>query len=374
MSCEDLVLTTDINDACSSVMGDYEHVGYIFDHDNVIESSIAVDGMKATFHLNGTNGFKVYDRSFNPFAGCQPIQEVNERYVVFIDQAIIPLFVNNQINAQIANYLSKKRIVLMLENIRTGLSGDARYPIFGLIGGLKYNASTHDISALVAHDVTLQDKNTGYPALFFYDVSDDWTTKMRKALVADESYYYADGITVPNGTVIGVEDTTINSPADIFIKFPDDTVTNVGHAHAAEWTGIDGNVKMVFTGLGATGVAFSGQQAGNLATNIPKPVNIDGVPFVKVWANETTSISAVSCTALTEIHCKKAVDVDVTGCTALSVASLAQMILEVYAEGKINGTMILHESYVDINAVSPAAAAALTDMDNNRGWTISLPV
>lgn len=374
MSCEDLVLTTDINDSCSSVMGDYAHVGYVFDHDNVIESSIAVDGMKATFYLNGTNAFKVYDRSFNPFTGCQPIQEVNERYVVFIDQAVIPLFVNNQINAQLMNYLSKKRIVLMLENIRTGLSGDARYPIFGLIGGLKYNASTHDISALVAHDVTLQDKNTGYPALFFYDVSDDWTIKLRKALVAEDSYYYADGITISDGDTFGVKDDTVNSNADIYIKFPDDSIVDAGHDYSGEWSGVDGGVKMVFTGLGATGVAFSGQQAGNLATNIPKPINIDGVPFVKVWANETTSISAVSCTALTEIHCKKAVNIDVTGCTALSVASLAKMILEVYAEGKINGTMILHESYVDINVVSPAAAAALTDMDNNRGWTISLPV
>lgn len=372
MSCEDLILTSDINDACSPVMGDYEHVGYVFDHDSVIESSIKVADMKATFHLDGSNGFKVYDRSFNPFAGCQPIQEVNERYVVFIDQAIIPLFVNNQINAQIVNYLSKKRIVLMLENIRTGISGDARYPIFGLIGGMRFNASTHDISGLVAHDVTLQDKNTGYPALFFYDVSDDWTTKMRKALVADDEHYYADGMIAVNGNTIEVEDITFDSPANIFIKFPDNTVINAGHVHSSEWTGIDGELKMVFEKIGNTGIVFDSNTGGNLATNIPAPIIIDAKPFVKVWANETTSISAVACNDLTEIHCKKAVNIDVTGCTALSVANLAQMILEVYAEGKINGTMILYESYVNINAVSPAAAAALTDMDNNRGWTISL--
>lgn len=374
MSCEDLILTSDINDACSPVMGDYEHVGYVFDHDSVIESSITVADMKATFHLDGSNGFKVYDRSFNPFAGCQPIQEVNERYVVFIDQAIIPLFVNNQINAQIVNYLSKKRIVLMLENIRTGTSGDARYPIFGLIGGMKFNASTHDISGLVAHDVTLQDKNTGYPALFYYDVSDDWTTKMKKALVAADEHYYADGMIAVNGNTIEVEDITVGSNAGIFIKFPDDTVINAGHVHSSEWTGIDGKLKMVFEKIGNTGIVFDSNTGGNLATNIPAPIIIDAKPFVKVWANETTSISAVACNNLTEIHCKKAVYINVTGCTALSVASLAQMILEVYAQGNHNGTMILHESYVDINAVSPTAAAALTDMDNNRGWTLSLPV
>ena len=374
MSCEDLVLTTDINDSCSSVMGDYAHVGYVFDHDNVIESSIAVDRMKATFYLNGTNAFKVYDRSFNPFTGCQPIQEVNERYVVFIDQAVIPLFVNNQINAQLMNYLSKKRIVLMLENIRTGLSGDARYPIFGLIGGLRFNASTNDISALIAHDVTLQDKNTGYPALFFYDVSDDWTIKLRKALVAEDSYYYADGVTISDGDTFGVKDDTVNSNADIYIKFPDDSIVDAGHNYSGEWSGVDGGVKMVFTGLGNTGVTFSGTQAGHLATNIAKPITIDGMGYAKVWANETSSISADGNTALIELHCKKATNVDTTGCTSFGIAKLSEMILEIYAEGKLNGTIKLHEPYVDIFAYSSAAAAALTDMDNNRGWTVILPV
>ena len=369
MACEDLNI--DINTACSEVTGDYEHVGWVFPYDNVVRSSVAITDCKATFHLNGTSGFKVYDKSLQPFAGTQPLSEAG-RYVVFHDQAVIPLFVNNQINAKIANYLGTKRIVLMLENQKTGTNGDARYPIFGLIGGLKFQSSTQEVTGDVAHDVTLQDMRTGYPALFFYDTSDDWTTKMRMALVEEEDYYYADGMTISNGELLEIAETTPESLA-LFIKLPDNSVVNGGDSYSDEWTGDDGNVKIVFTELGNSGVTFGVGISGNLSTNIPYPIVMSGAGFVKVWANESSSVTASQCVLLAEIHCKNAEYVDVQLCTSLTAYAVAQMILEIYAVGKDDGTLELNKTYAQINAVSTAAGAALTDMINNKGWTVSYP-
>lgn len=371
MSCEDLILAEDVNTLCADLLGKYKESGFVYDYNDIDKDSTVVEDGKVKLSLkNGAIGIRVYDRSFNPFSGVTRTSEENDRYVVYHDQAILPLFVNNQINAKLLNVLGLKRIVIVLEHMKTGTSDEGKYPIFGLMGGLLENSSAR--TDIVAAEVTLMDMNTGYPALFLSIDDDAFLESYLPATLAENGTSYVNGGYVETGDTIayGITGTTGLSAT---ICLPDGTT--VSTPYSAVWAGDAGPVRIFMNdkvqyvnSTGSGNEIFSSNFDGEV--EIIAPVNIK-----RIHVPNATSLIAVGMTSLVSLICDNATVIDLSG-GALSTRVVAEMITGVYASGNIDGDLDLsggtNPTYAQLNAAYPEAAALLTALDNVRGWAVTL--
>ena len=373
MSCEDLILAEDVNTLCADLLGKYKESGFVYDYNDIDRDSTIVDDGKVKLSLkNGATGIRVYDRSFNPFSGVTRTSEENDRYVVYHDQAILPLFVNNQINAKLLNVLGLKKIVIVLEHMKTGTSDEGKYPIFGLMGGLLENSSAR--TDIVAAEVTMMDMNTGYPALFLSIDGSSFLESYLPATLAENGASYVNGGYVEAGDTIayGITGATgLNAK----ICLPDGTVQSTGSGYSAVWSGDAGNVRIVLNDkvqyINSTGTGndiFSSNFAGEVEIIAPTDIKRIHVP-------NASSLVANGMTGLISLICDNATVIDLSG-GALSTKVVAEMITGVYNSGNINGDLDLsggtNPTYAQLNAAYPDAAALLTALDNARGWAITL--
>ena len=370
MSCEDLILAEDVNTLCSEITGKYKESGFVYNYNDIDKDSTIIKDGKVKLSLkNGATGIRIYDRSFNPFSGVTRISEQNDRYVVFHDQAIIPLFVNNQINAKMLNVLGVKRIVIVLENVKTGVNDEGKYPVFGLIGGLLENSSAR--TEIVASEVTLMDMNTTYPALFISIDDDDFVDSYLLATIAESGLTYVNGGKVTNGDTIAYGITGLGASG--IVCLPDGTTNAL--PYSSIWSGDDGNVRIFLNDkveyINSTGDGndiFSSNFGGEVEIIAPTDLRYLHVP-------NATSLIALGMTSLLSLDCSNATSIDLSG-GALTTKVVAEMITGIYNSGNINGDLDLsggtNPTYAQLNAAYPEAATMLTALDNVRGWAVTL--
>lgn len=374
MACEDLILSQSINDACSPVMGRYKEVGYIYDYNDIIRNETTIVDGKVTLSLtNGAVGVRVYDRSFNPFTGVTRESEENDRYVVFHDKAVIPLFVNSQINSKIVNIFGKKGIVLVLEHLRTGDNNDARYPVFGIRSGLMAQSSLYESSGIVANEVTLVDMNTGYPAYFLQPVTDGFLEKKLLAL-AGEEYLYLSGSSVKAGDTIAYG--VLPNGSKIWVRYPDNTSQEFPSAFSQVWSGASGTIEvLVPKGVNTKLETTSSGTVGIVSSNVTGELRIAGGSVSKIYAPKASTLIASGRPSLRVVSCPNVQMLNLQG-NAIPAQSFAKMILEMYEKGLQDGSVLAdggtNPTLAQITAASAAAGAAITDMTTIRGWTITL--
>ena len=371
MSCEDLILAEDVNTLCSEITGKYKEYGFAYSYNDIDKDSTVIEDGKVRFALkNGAVGVRVYDRSYNPFSGVTRITEQNDRYVVFHDQAILPLFVNNQINAKILNVLGSKRIVLVLEQEKTGASDEGKYPIFGLSGGLFETASAR--TDIVAAEVTLMDMNTGYPALFLSIDANNFTHSYLSGMTGE------DGVSYINGGIVNTGDTIFYSilgsaGASATICLPDGTTQTTTTFYSVVWAGEPGIVRVL---LNDKVESLVNENTGNeiISSNFDGAVEIDASATIRrIHFPNASELSATGMTSIISVLCGNATIINLSD-GALSTSVIFNIISDLLKTGKEDGLLYVgggtSATYDQLIEDYPGAAAIATALSSN-GWAIT---
>lgn len=134
----------------------------------------------------GKTAFDVAQLGNTPFTGL--VQNLNIGTYVNTWTTDIPIAVlanNPAVTKNVIDVLSNGEFVLILKNKNTGISGNAKYQVFGYAQGCRASAGTRDAYSEDTEGgwlITLQEANHPKSAMFFYDTDETTTDAAYAAL------------------------------------------------------------------------------------------------------------------------------------------------------------------------------------------------
>jgi hypothetical protein len=287
---------------CSPIaIGDFKQVGVLFPRSNIDFNSVIYDGCKVKFKLKAPGGgLKVYDRSMTPFDGTTTTEEVN-RFKIYTDLVVFPLFKRNPESAEILNALSNtnERWVFIAENEKVNASGDNRFVIKGFTAGITLKTDVQDRTNYAAWKIELEQKNSTFPELYLFDTDDATTISFVDNMV---SYEWITGLTIDNRGAIKL---TVDSDKNCYIVAPDKSViTSTNGAINTTWTGYAGNVKLIIPKNTSKFNIENGSYKGVLKTNTMASVTCDNCNLLTSVSktNGTSFVYFALCPSVTSFY------------------------------------------------------------------------
>ncbi len=361
-------LSSAINSGCPAPARQFERVGWIVKYEDVVD--VIKTGNYAKFKLL-SGMIPIYDRSTKPFNGTQIAVEQGDYYVKFNETVQFPVLSNDTDSVEIASVLKNEKVVIMLENVERGAADVARYPVFGLNGGLRLVTDVNDAASDVAWLATLTDSNTGNAGLFVYDTDLATTTTLINLLTNYDwlgTAYLNSGDTY---AAITSHPAYYYNPSGVLTSFS-------GTLAQLNYAGVDG-WKLIFvvpktstsfqTYIG-DGSTYKTTLRGSLSVLLSGIIGFVNSELKFIEANNASTVVVNASDLLVWLRCKKATSISAAGC-ALSVASIDQILEDAVILGSLGGT-------IDISGGTNAGIAMWTDamvanalyLTETLGWTL----
>lgn len=324
-----------INSACEPIkIGDFKQVGVMIPFDDIDRTSIVYDGCKVKFNTKVPSAVRIYDRSFVPFKGSEVTEENKERFKEYMDTVIIPIIERTPENGHVYYKLSQgtERYVIVLGIEEATDAEMNHWQVFGLTAGLKVKTKTVDIVNQSYLTVTMQQMNSGYPALFLWDTS--YANTLAK-LEASLDYAQIYGGTIATGATVKFE---IDANKTGYIKLPNGTIlTTVAGIINTTYTGVGGAITFYSPKSNTNEVVVDGVPVhGTINTNI-YDLYIAGISQIVgvICSENTMSIKNPGNINQAVLIAQKATVVDVTGCS-IEAKYIGDVIYKAYSESRVN--------------------------------------
>lgn len=383
ISC--LKINDDINDECKVLhVSDFTEVGVLIplsmiDRNNVIENGCVVNfNMK---YVGG--GYKIYDRSFKPFDGSQPLpSEAGTRFNSYGQLVVIPSFERSPENAEaIFNLMNTtERYVVLLEQQKVNADGSNRFICYGLPAGLKLKESKSDIPNQTANVLSLEQKNTKFPEQFYFDTNDATTIAKVDDMV---NYEVITGLSIGTNKKAYVK---VDSDKKAYCYMPDGTkYSSVSGVVDQTYTGIAGSVVISFEKSSDEFSAFSGvfgsDVTGSFEVKSSKTVGFFN--FTKcsnIIANKCDQFEIQSSATITGFSAKIATIIYAQNSHNLSAQSIYNAIDNAYTlfkAGELTGTLNFGGTTTGIttstiSTVHLKTYATIISELSTSGWTITI--
>lgn len=363
MSCTELLSA--INTSCPEVPKGYTCIGWIYNWDDIDKSSIVYNNSYVTFELLPQgNSYPIYDRSVKPFKGTKHESSQGDYYAKHKEVVSFPMLMNDPANAVAAKIIAENKVVVILENIVTGTDGESRYPVYGIVNGLRLTSEVSDSASDIAWLVELESTNAGCPAYFFYDESGSEATslKLRYFGIGDSGFQRISGLYAgeycklsldfddsgENGASImnnnGVELHSIGGVID------DQNGSNIGYISI-----------IIHNSVSRITIGSDGQNE-----NPPTPAS-DFVGILRT--KDISSVSAYGCQYITGIMAENAEFIDADGCACTAV-NIELMFKQIIDGGVTGGQLHLTGgANAHISGLSEKSVAYMSILDT-RGWGI----
>lgn len=320
MNCN--ILTSAINATCPETPKGFERVGFLFDYDEIAATRVVTNN--TVKWSKGVVPTHIFDRSKKPFLGTTVTSEESAHgFTIFSDTVGFYLLKNSPENALLVETFAQRKFVLVLENKTKGINDDARWVVYGAMGGLTLSEAIQENTDDVAWGIKMMDRNTGKAGLFFYD-TDLATTSATTDLWKLE--IQVRGLIFPISTNKTISYTPTTAVAKLVLA--DGTV----------YTGVNGTITFS-TAVEQGGVVVADKNttlislSGNLITG-----NIDFTPTLQ--------------------------ELDLSD-TALTTQMADYILTNIIAKGEVSGTHIINFE----NIASEPTLALVTEAEG-LGWTI----
>lgn len=361
-------LSSAINSGCPAPARQFERVGWIVKYEDVVD--VVKSGNTVKFKLL-SGMIPIYDRSSKPFNGTQITAEQGDYYVKFNETVQFPILSNDTDAVEVATVLKNQKVVVMLENVERGTNDTARYPIYGLNGGLRLATDVNDAASDVAWLASLTDSNTGNAGYFVYDTDLSTTATLVNLLTNYDwlgSAYLNSGDTY---CAITSHPAYYYNTSGVLTSFSG-TLSQLNYSGANGWNLIFVVPKtstsfQTYIGDGSTNKSTL---RGSLSTLLSGAVGFVNSNLTSLEANNASSVAVNTSTSLSWLRCKSATAISAAGC-ALTVLSIAQILEDAVILKASNGT-------IDVSGGANAGIAMWTDamvanavyLTETLGWTL----
>lgn len=382
-----LQIASDVN-ACSTdavAMGNFKEVGVLIPYSEIDKTSIVYNGCSVNFDLVAHGGaIKVYDRSFVPFDGTTTTEENKTRFKEYTDLVVFPLFNRDAENAHILSLFtnSKERWVFLVENEKVNSTGSNRFIVKGLTAGLTLKSEMVDVQNQAAYKIELQQINSVYPELFYFDTDNSTTIAKVDEMVSFDLIY---GGTISNG---GAVKLSVDTDKTGYIKLPNGTLlTTVAGVINTTYSGIGGNITYYIHKNSVNYDISASDLAGNVTVNICQPT-VGISTLLSFGCGNITSLNIVNLrkalvygsSSLSTLIMPHATDLIASSC-ALTAKSIGDIIYSAYVDNRED---VIYDFSSGTNANQTAIAAymlttygldlsnVLEDLTSGLGGVITL--
>lgn len=358
MNCN--ILTSAINATCPETPKGFERVGFLFDYDEIAATRVVTNN--TVKWSKGVVPTHIFDRSKKPFLGTTVTSEESAHgFTIFSDTVGFYLLKNNPENALLVETFAQRKFVLVLENKTKGINDDARWVVYGAMGGLTLSEAIQENTDDVAWGIKMMDRNTGKAGLFFYD-TDLATTSATTDLWKFE--IQVRGLIFP----ISTNKTITYTPTTVTAKlvFADGTV----------YTGVSGTITF------STAVQQGGAIIGDFTGVGINQLNLTGelysnVDIIDCYNNNITSLDLKNATYINTQGClissiisPNVITLYASG-NALPSSVIESLLLSIVNTGKNGGSIVIsggtNAAYADWTQAAKDAKATLV----SRGWSIT---
>lgn len=362
-------LSSAINSGCPAPSRQYERVGWIAKYEDVVDVVKTNNYVKFKLH---SGMIPIYDRSPKPFNGTTITVEQGDYYVKFNETVQFPVLANDIDAVDAMAVLKNEKVVIMLEAVERGTNDTARYPIYGLNGGLRLATGVNDSASDIAWLASLTDSNTGHAGLFVYDTDKTTTSTYINLLTA---YDWIGGAYLNNGDTYAA----VTSVASYYYNTSGVLTSFSGTLAKQTYSGSNGwnliylvpKTSTSFQTYIGDGSTDNTKFRGSLSVLLSGTFGCINSNLTKLEANNASAVYCSYSVSLTSLRCKNAVVIDAYAC-ALTAESIEQILDDAVMTGAVDGDInVSGGTNAGTSSWSARALALAGELDTNRSWTIT---